>query len=174
MSQGRKIPKRTWDKFLRALAENASSVSGAAQQLGITARSFYNHCYEDPDFIKNVRRIFDGIRTPFAEDALFSLIAAKNLGAIKYYLSRRGGKRWNYDQIVKQLLEFQLDVKRKDLKDGKKPYTCKRPSIATRIAAKAYAQAIYEGYEKIPNKIVLDFTNGRDPNQKLNEDGSAF
>ena len=174
MAQGRKISKHTWDKFLKLLAENASSVTGTANQLNITPRSFYNHCYEDPAFLKEVRRIFDGIRTPFAEDALFALIAEKNLGAIRYYLSRRGGRRWNYDQIVKQLVEFQLDVKRKKLKDGEKTYTQKRPSPAARAAAKAYEQVLSYGYDKLPNKLILNFRDEVDPNQKLGPDGSAF
>ncbi len=172
--QGKKIPKKTWDQFLKLLSENTSSVTGTANQLNITARSFYNHCYEDPEFLKAVRKIFDGIRTTFAEDALFALIADKNLGAIRYYLSRRGGKRWNYDQIVKQIMEFELDVKRKQLKDGTRVNPNKRPSAAMRIGVKAYEQALFHGYDKVPPQMLIKFYDEDALPSKRDPDKPAF
>lgn len=141
--QGRKIPKRTWKKFLKVLAENASSVTGAANMLNITPRSFYNHCYEDSEFAEEARKIFDAIRIPFAEDALFALVAEKNPGAIKFLLTRRGGRRWN-PEPVRGGPELERDKMKRLNEDV---YVAKFPSKAALAAKKAYADSLREGGE---------------------------
>lgn len=139
MAQGKKISDKIWDKFLEYLSEHTTSVTATCRALSIEARSYYNKRALDKVFADRVDLIFDSIRRPFAEDALFTLIAERNLGAIKFYLNQRGGKRWNDGKILPLTIKHELE---NPLINQEKQGV---PSHIDDIVAKAYLHIIDNG-----------------------------
>lgn len=154
--QGKKIPESTWNKFLELLSEHTSSVSSTCRALNIEARSYYNKRSKDKVFADSADEIFDQVRRPFAEDALFTLIAERNLGAIKFYLSQRGGKRWNDSKIVPMYVRREIEnpPPEPEFKQG-------LPSIPDMLMADIYRKARDIDPDDLPETITLDLTRVR-------------
>jgi hypothetical protein len=162
MSQGRKISLKTWDRFIAYLSENGTSVKSACNAINITPKSYYNHRVEDADFAKKVDNIMDNIRVPFAEDALFSLINDRNLGAIKFFLSQRGGRRWNDSRVVPIIVQQELRFPPKSEQIAQK-----LPNKSEQILAAVYEELMDivddddDDNNVYPDKITIDLSGGR-------------
>lgn len=148
--QGKKIPQKTWDQFLEVFRERATSISGACRILDISAHAVYDHCGRDPEFAEQLDSIRDRIRRPFAEDMLFSLIGEKNLGAIKFYLSHHGGKRWNDTRVVPLLVRHEMQT------SGIVREVQGMPTAAEQIAAIAYELAMDYPDNKLPDTLRIN------------------
>jgi len=155
--QGKKIPESIWDKFLILLSEHTTSVSSTCRALNIEARSYYNKRSKDKNFGDIVDEIFDQVRRPFAEDALFTLIAERNLGAIKFYLNQRGGKRWNDSKIIPLIVRNEIEnpPPKPEFKQGV-------PSIPDMLVSIVYRKAQELDPDNIPETLTLDLSKIKD------------
>lgn len=173
--QGKKIPEAIWKKFLELLSEHTTSVSSTCRALNIEARSYYNKRSQDKDFADAVDEIFDRIRRPFAEDALFTLIADRNLGAVKFYLSQRGGKRWNESKIMPMYVRHEIDNP-----PPSKEFVQRLPSVRDQICINAYKLAKTLDVDNLPDSITIDLTKIKerlkDPiyNRRLKEEAKMY
>ncbi|MFA6408184.1 MAG: hypothetical protein WCW36_01760 [Candidatus Paceibacterota bacterium] len=157
MSQGRKTPQKTWDRFLACLGENYGSVKLAAQNAGIDPRSVYNHMRKSPAFKRKMEEIFDSMVVPIAQDQLHSLSLKGEFRAIRFILVNKAPKRWNAESLLKKELELELAKDIKELKDGRtKEVGNKYPTLLSLIATAAYEQAIYVGSKDIPDQFVIN------------------
>jgi hypothetical protein len=175
MAQGQKISVRVWKEFLRLYAENVSSVSRVCKILGISPNAFYNKCRQDKVFAEKIRRIKEQVRVQFAEDILFSLIGERDLGAIKYFLSNRGGRDWNNSKIVPIVVKHEIYNPPKV--EGEKQGL---PDHAAMIAGAAYEAAMDLGLDEVPKKLTIDLSqivaNIKNPRQRkrMLEDNQDF
>lgn len=154
MQKGKKIPAKVWKEFLKILSEKSSSVTAACEMLGIERRSYYYERSRNPKFGEQVDRIFDQIRTPHAEDALFALINEKNLGAIKFYLSQRGGERWNQTRIVP------FEVRERLRYHQGEQIEQRLPTPEEKKRARLYEKALRLEGEELDGPVVIKFEKG--------------
>lgn len=154
MRQGKKIPAATWEKFLELLSEQTTSVISTCRALGIEARSYYYERSRNKEFGDAVDAIFDSIRRPYAEDALFALISEKNLGAIKFYLSQRGGKRWNDAKILPMVVQYEINNP-----PPEKDFVQRIPTLKDMLCADAYKLGKSMDIDNLPDTVIIDISS---------------
>jgi|GEM_PF-4381438 len=150
--QGRKIPKRTWDRFLEIFREKATSISGACKMLDLSPHSVYNQCARDPRFAEQLDIIRDTIRRPFAEDILFTKVVQGDLGAIKFYLNGRGGKRWNEYKILPSIIKDEVLEEMRRSKLNKQRVPTQEEMIGVQALMEAQEAA---SVKEIPDTITV-------------------
>ncbi len=96
MAQGRKITQKQWENFEQYFWENPTSVGRACQHAGISTNTYYKRRVEDRSFAERIDDILDQVYLPLVETALVQKAISEGDGpSQRYYLSRRGGKKWN-------------------------------------------------------------------------------
>lgn len=88
------------EKFLEALSKHRGNRSEARKATNTTQYQMYAWLANDPDFKERITHIEDEI-LDFVEDRLLDSCALLDVGAIKFYLSRKGKKRGWADESIK-------------------------------------------------------------------------
>lgn len=84
--------------MLSALEKTLGIVKLAADMAGVPRSTHYFWMKEDSDYAKEVTSI-DNIALDFAESQLHSLIKAKNVAAVIFYLKTKGKNRGYLERI---------------------------------------------------------------------------
>lgn len=85
--RGKKITKKQWDEFLKALEKRIGIITVACADVGISRQSVYRHQEEDPEFTEEVKRIQGSEVRMIAVDRTIEAILKGDGAMIRFYLS---------------------------------------------------------------------------------------
>lgn len=93
LNNGRASTKNKKEKFLDAFKEGLGIIKRACQKAEISRGTYYRWRKQDEEFKRKVDEIAKQRRGK-VEDGLYEKIENGSIAGIKYYLSRKGGEKW--------------------------------------------------------------------------------
>jgi len=85
--QGKKITKKQWEEFLKALEKRIGLITVACDDVGISRQSVYRHQEEDEEFAEKVKRIQGSEVRIITVDKMIQAILTGDGSMIRFYLS---------------------------------------------------------------------------------------
>ena len=154
MTQGKAIPEKTWKEFLEIYADNAATIMVSCKALSISTKSYYRKLYDDKVFKDTIERIDDCIHTPLIESVVKRHAIQGDGPSQRFYLSRRGGERWNSKLQADKFYHEQVQKSKEEQGIPDDPFTLFSYELYKPLRRRAIGQTDPEWFNKQAKKML--------------------
>lgn len=169
-----KITDKQWERFTDFFQTNPINIAGACNYAGISTNAYYKKRIDDPDFAWQVDQILDQVHLPLVENALITkAVNEKDGPSQRFFLSRRGGKRWNPEPEKEEIGKSEQFVPEMDppLEVAVMAHERMRDITADRELKENQLEDLKNAFEESLNETLKKFKFKQIP--KLNTDGKS-